>query len=81
MKKKQTKFALLYETAMIMQNCTKPPPHTYLFKPHEKQKSLHSFKTTNNINPLPQMLILGFSSSTANKDMMSKIWMNGDRVI
>ena len=30
------------------------------------------------INPLPHMPILGSSSSVANKDMMSKIWKNGD---
>ena len=30
------------------------------------------------INPLPDMPILDSSSSTTNKDMMSKIWTNGD---
>ena len=29
------------------------------------------------VNPLPDMPILGFSNSAANKDMMSKIWTNG----
>ena len=29
----------------------------------------------------PDMPILGFSNSAANKDMMSKIWANGDTVI
>ena len=29
------------------------------------------------ISPLPDMPILGSSNSTANKDMMSKIWING----
>ena len=33
------------------------------------------------VNPSPDMSILGSSNSTANKDMMSKIWMNGDIVI
>ena len=33
------------------------------------------------INPLPDMPILGSSSSVANKDMMSKIWTNGDSII
>ena len=33
------------------------------------------------INPLPDMPILGYSNSTANKDMMSKIWTDGDTVI
>ena len=34
-----------------------------------------------NINPLPDMPILGFSNSAANKDMMSKILTNRDTVI
>ena len=29
-------------------------------------------------SPLPNMLILGSSSSAANKDMRAKIWTNGD---
>ena len=33
------------------------------------------------LNPLPDMPILGFSNSAANKDMMSKIWTNGDTII
>ena len=33
------------------------------------------------INPLPDMPILGFSNSAANKDMMAKIWMNWDTII
>ena len=32
------------------------------------------------VNPLPHMPILGSSNSTANKDMMSKIWTNGDTI-
>ena len=32
------------------------------------------------LNPLPHMPILGFSSSAAIKDMMSKIWTNEDTV-
>ena len=32
-------------------------------------------------NPLPDMPILGSSNSAANKDMMSKIWKNGDTII
>ena len=32
-------------------------------------------------NPLPDMPILGCSSSTASKDMRSKIWANEDTVI
>ena len=31
-------------------------------------------------NPLPDMSILGFSNSASNKDMMSKIWTNGDTI-
>ena len=31
--------------------------------------------------PLPDMPILGSSNSAANKDMMSKIWTNGDTII
>ena len=30
------------------------------------------------LNPSPDMPILDSSSSTANKDMMSKMWTNGD---
>ena len=33
------------------------------------------------VNVLPDMPILGSSNSAANKDMMSKIWTNGDTVI
>ena len=33
------------------------------------------------LNPLPDMPILGSSTSAANKDMMSKILTNGDTVI
>ena len=32
-------------------------------------------------NPLPDMPILGSSNAAANKDMMSKIWTNGDSII
>ena len=32
-------------------------------------------------NSLPDMPILGSSHSTANKDVMSKIWTNGHKVI
>ena len=32
-------------------------------------------------NPLPDVSILSSSSSTANKDMKSKIWTNGDTII
>ena len=33
------------------------------------------------LNPLPDMPVLGFPISTANRDMMSKIWTNGVKVI
>ena len=32
-------------------------------------------------NPLPNMSILSSSNSAVNKDMMSKIWTNGDTII
>ena len=32
------------------------------------------------LNPLPHMPILGSSNSVANKNMMSKIWTNGDTI-
>ena len=35
----------------------------------------------NCINPLPDMPILGSSSSAANKDMMAKIWTEWDTII
>ena len=39
---------------------------------------LHVYRS---INPLPHMAILGFTNSAAKRDMMSKIWMNGDTII
>ena len=36
---------------------------------------LHVYRST---NPLPHMAILGSTNSAANRDMMSKIWINGD---
>ena len=35
----------------------------------------------NTVNPLPYMSNLGSSNSAVNKDMMSKIWTNGDTII
>ena len=35
---------------------------------------------TMGVNPLPHMPILGSSNSAANKDVMSKIWTNGDTI-
>ena len=32
------------------------------------------------VNHLPEMPILGFSNSAANKDMITKIWTNGNSV-
>ena len=32
-------------------------------------------------NPLPDMQILGFTNSAQSKDMMSKLWTNGDTII
>ena len=33
------------------------------------------------LQPLPHMAILGCTNSAANRDMMSKIWINGDTII
>ena len=33
------------------------------------------------LNTVPDMPILGFSSSAVNKDMMSKMWTNGDTIV
>ena len=48
------------------------------FLPHHKKThtNLATFS-----NPLPKMRILGFTNSAAKKDMMSKIWTNGDTII
>ena len=46
----------------------------------ERYRNINS-KTFGLFNPLPNMPILGFSSSTANKDMMAKIWTNWDTII
>ena len=47
-----------------------------------KQPSLAWIQTADiSFYPLPDRPVLGSSNSTANKDMMSKIWTNGDRVI
>ena len=43
--------------------------------------SIHKSTDSGILIPLPDMPILGSSSSTANKDMMSKVWTNGDTVI
>ena len=39
---------------------------------------LHVYRS---INPLPHMAILGSTNSAANRDMMSKIWIDGDTFI
>ena len=39
---------------------------------------LHVYRS---VNPLPHMAILGSSNSAANRDMLSKIWINGDTLI
>ena len=33
------------------------------------------------MNPLPDLSFLDSSNSSANKDMMSKMWTNGDTII
>ena len=43
-----------------------------------KKTSLTLYHTIPSFNPLPRMPILGSSNSVANKDMMSKIWTNGN---
>ena len=59
---------------------------------HEKDKILVTsiFSISNNVsiafifsdvNPLPHLPISGSTNSEANKDMMSKIWTNGDTII
>ena len=39
-----------------------------------------SMLSWSSLNPLPHMPILGSSNSAANKDMMSKLWKNGDTI-
>ena len=41
----------------------------------------HYSDTTTLLNPVPDMPILGSFNSKATKDMMSKIWANGDTII
>ena len=41
------------------------------------QKMRYVSESSENINPLAGMPILGSSNSAANKDMMSKVWKNG----
>ena len=38
-------------------------------------------KKARQFNPVPNMSILGFSNSAANKDMISKIWTNGHTIM
>ena len=40
----------------------------------------HKPVVTNTLNSLPDMPIINSSHSVGNKDMMSKIWTNGDTV-
>ena len=42
---------------------------------------MHDRPKAMSINPLPLMPILGSASSAENKDMMSKKWTYGDRII
>ena len=60
---KGRKFSELVENTGKKENCSLP--------------AISPFSTVI-FNPLPHMAILGFSNSAANKDMMSKIWTNGD---
>ena len=53
----------------------------FLSNPYKgKKPSKLKFVTLYGFNPLPDMPILGFSSSAANKDMMSKMMTNGDTI-
>ena len=45
------------------------------------QKHYNLYFSLQSINPLPNMPVLGSSTSAANKDMMSKTWTNGDTII
>ena len=51
-------------------------PKAIFDQAHQKHQTFR-----NRIKPLPDMPILGFSNSAANKHMMSKIWTNGDTII
>ena len=47
----------------------------------ERERERDSLCVSSQFNPLPHMPILNSSNSAANKDIMSKIWTNGDTVI
>ena len=47
----------------------------------EKYVGFSLYFSTDTLSPLPSMPILDSSNSETNKDMMSKIWTNGDTVI
>ena len=48
---------------------------------HHLQTGMDNFSYCLTLNPLPYIPNLGSSNSVANKDMMSKIWTNGDAII
>ena len=50
--------------------------HFLLFPQYFLKSSL-----SESFNPLPDTPILGSSSSATNRDMMAKIWINGDSII
>ena len=49
--------------------------------PFPKQALAFMCRHYKSFNPLPAMPILGFLNSPGNKDMMSKIWTDGDTII
>ena len=53
------------------------PPYTAIIQ----EQRAYSSRQATCLSPLPDMSILGSSNLAANRDMMSKIWTNGDSII
>ena len=53
----------------------------YTIKLKSRHLSNYDFVVCKCFNLIPDMSILGFSNSAAKKDMMSRIWTNGDTII
>ena len=49
-----------------------------MFFNEKQQQDPGTVFTDTILNPLPEMPILDSSSLTGNKDMMAKMWINGD---
>ena len=47
---------------------------------HFAMEKCSLFISIERVNPLPHMPILGSSKSAANKNIMSKIWTNGEQL-